>query len=157
MSLPDGVIDDYFTLATRVPAEELEEMRQQLQQRSVNPMELKKRLAREIVGQYYGPSAAEAAEQEFTHVIQKRTSDKVGVREEVTIGVQVPFSSLDSYGSDLMALLLAKGLVQSRGDARRLMSQGAIDVDGSPVSDFNVDLRPGTVIRVKHRFLRIVD
>jgi tyrosyl-tRNA synthetase len=158
MSLPDHLIEDYFTLVTRVPAEELEEIRQQLQERSVNPMELKKRLAREIVGQYYSPQEAEAAEAQFTRVIQKRTSDKVGVSEEVTIGVQVPFTSLDSYGSDLIALLVAKGLVQSRGDARRLMSQGAIDVDGHHVNDFDVDLRPGMVIRVgKHRFLRIVD
>jgi tyrosyl-tRNA synthetase len=163
MSLPDDVIDDYFTLATRVPAEELEEIRGQLQEPfpgRVNPMELKKRLAREIVGQYYGPAEAETAEREFTHVIQGKASlSATGtLRAEATIGQQVPFSSVRSCGNDLMILLLDRGLVQSKGEARRLLSQGAIDVDGRPISDFSVDLRPGTVIRVgKHRFLRIAD
>jgi len=158
MSLPDHLIVDYFTLVTRVPAEEVEEIGRQLQEHSVNPMELKKRLAREIVGQYHGPEAADAAEKRFTRVIQKRVSDTVALTEEATIGVQVPGSSVESYGNDLMALLLDRGLVQSKGEARRLMKQGAIDVDGQPISDFNIHLQPGMVIRVgKHRFLRIVD
>jgi len=158
MSLPDHLIVDYFTLVTRVPAEEVEEISRQLQERSVNPMDLKKRLAREIVGQYHGPEAAGQAGEQFTRVIQKRVSDGVGLTEEVSIGVQVPFSSLERYENDLMALLLDRGLVQSKGEARRLMKQGAIDVDGRPISDFSTHFRPGMVIRVgKHRFLRIVD
>jgi tyrosyl-tRNA synthetase len=72
MSLPDHLIVDYFTLVTRVPAEEVEEISRQLQERSVNPMELKKRLAREIVGQYHGPEAAGRAEEEFERVFQRR-------------------------------------------------------------------------------------
>ena len=74
MSLPDHLMLDYFTLVTRVPAEEVEEIGRQLQERSVNPMELKKRLAREIVGQYHGPEAAQRAEEQFTRVIQGRAS-----------------------------------------------------------------------------------
>jgi tyrosyl-tRNA synthetase len=156
MSLPDHLIVDYFTLVTRVPAEEVEEISRQLQERSVNPMDLKKRLAREIVSQYHGPEAAEAAGEQFARVIQKRVSGTVTLSGEVTIGREVPISSLESYGNDLMALLLDQGLVQSKGEARRLMKQGAIDVDGQPITDFNIAVRPGMVIRVgKHRFLRI--
>jgi tyrosyl-tRNA synthetase len=160
MSLPDHLIVDYFTLVTRVPAEEVEEISRQLQERSVNPMDLKKRLAREIVGQYHGPEAAESAEEQFTRVIQGRASlsGTATLRAEATIGLEVPVSSLESYGNDLMALLLDRGLVQSKGEARRLMKQGAIDVDGRPITDFSLPFRPGMVIRVgKHRFLRIVD
>jgi tyrosyl-tRNA synthetase len=158
MSLPDHLIVDYFTLVTRVPAEQVEEISRQLQERSVNPMELKKRLAREIVSQYHGPEAADAAEDQFTRVIQKRVSDTVALAEEVTIGLEVPISSLEGYGNDLMAVLLDQGLVKSKGEARRLMKQGAIDVDGQPITDFNIAVQPGSVIRVgKHRFLRIVD
>lgn len=157
MSLPDHLIADYFTLVTHVPVEELEEIRRQLQERSVNPMEVKKRLAREIVSQYYDREAAEGAEDRFTRVIQKKVSDSVTLTEELTIGVQVPFSTLEGYGNDVMTLLLDKGLVQSKGEARRLMKQGAIDVDGQTVSDFDIPVRPGMVIRVgKHRFLRIM-
>jgi len=158
MSLPDHLIVDYFTLVTRVPAEEVEEIRRQLQERSVNPMDLKKSLAREIVGQYHSPEEATRAGEQFIRVIQKRVSDTVALTEEVTIGLEVPISSLEGYGNDLMALLLDRGLVQSKGEARRLMKQGAIDVDGRPISDFDVAVQPGMVIRVgKHRFLRIVD
>jgi tyrosyl-tRNA synthetase len=157
MSLPDHLIVDYFTLVTRVPAEEVEEIGRQLQERSVNPMDLKKRLAREIVGQYHGPEAAEAAEEQFTRVIQKRVAETVALTDEVTIGLEVPISSLESYGNDLMALLLDRGLVKSKGEARRLMKQGAIDLDGRPITDFNIPVQCGMVIRVgKHRFLRIV-
>jgi tyrosyl-tRNA synthetase len=160
MSLPDHLIVDYFTLVTRVPAEEVEEIGRHLHERSVNPMDLKKRLAREIVSQYHGPEAAERAEEQFKNVIQGRGS-AVGTGlswAEATIGREVPISSLESYGNDLMAILLDRGLVQSKAEARRLMKQGAIDVDGRPISDFNLPFQPGMVIRVgKHRFLRIVD
>jgi tyrosyl-tRNA synthetase len=160
MSLPDGLIVDYFTLVTRVPAGEVEEIGRQLQERSVNPMDLKKRLAHEIVSQYHGPEAADRAEEQFTHVIQLRAtvSGTSTVRAELTIGREVAISSLESYGNDLMALLLHEGLVRSKGEARRLLKQGAIDVNGQPISDFSLPFRPGMVIRVgKHRFLRIVD
>jgi tyrosyl-tRNA synthetase len=158
MSLPDHLIVDYFTLVTRVPAEEVEEIGRQLQERSVNPMELKERLAFEIVSQYHGQDAATRAAQQFARVIRRRVSDRVALSEEVTIGLEVPISGLESYGNDLMALLLDRGLVQSKGEARRLMKQGAIDVDGRPISDFDIPFRVGMVIRVgKHRFLRIVE
>jgi len=123
-------------------------------------MELKKRLAREIVGQYHGPEAAERAEEQFAHVIQGRVTflGTGTLRAEATIGREVAISSLEEFGNDLMALLLRQGLIRSKGEARRLMKQGAIDVDGQPISDFSLPFRPGMVIRVgKHRFLRIVD
>jgi tyrosyl-tRNA synthetase len=72
MSLPDHLIEGYFTLVTRVPADELEEIRRQLRERSVNPMVLKKRLARDIVGQYHSVEAADAAKREFERVFQRR-------------------------------------------------------------------------------------
>ncbi len=59
MSLPDHVMIDYFTLVTAVPGEEIEEIRRQLASRSVNPMEIKKRLAREIVTDIHGAEAAQ--------------------------------------------------------------------------------------------------
>jgi tyrosyl-tRNA synthetase len=159
MSLPDHLIVDYFTLVTRVPAEEVEEIGRQLQERSVNPMDLKKRLAREIVGQYHGPEAAGQAEGHFAHLIQKRALETATIGFTAGTGaLEVTISNLESYGTDLMALLIDLGLVQSKGEARRLMKQGAIDVDGQPISDFSLPFRPGMRIRVgKHRFLRIVD
>ncbi len=121
MSLPDHLIVDYFTLVTRVPAEEVEEVRRQLQERSVNPMELKKRLAREIVGQYHSPEAAEEAEERF----YSRHSGKgkaLGRQPRCRSGSRLSdskcrFPAWPSYGNDLMALLLDQrpGPEQGRG------------------------------------------
>jgi tyrosyl-tRNA synthetase len=72
MSIPDSLIIDYFESVTDVPDEELEEFRQGLKDEIVNPMTLKKRLAREIVTQLYSQKAASEAEEHFVKVFQKR-------------------------------------------------------------------------------------
>jgi tyrosyl-tRNA synthetase len=72
MSITDDLIMDYFELLTDVSDEELDEFREQLKTETVNPMVLKKRLAREIVTQLYDPKAAGEAEEHFSRVFQKR-------------------------------------------------------------------------------------
>jgi tyrosyl-tRNA synthetase len=71
MSLPDDVMVDYFTLVTNVPGDEIEEIRGQPASPSVNPMDVKKRLAREIVGELHSAEAARAAEEAFASTIQR--------------------------------------------------------------------------------------
>ena len=72
MSLPDTLILDYFELLTDVEEEELEEMRHHLTRQAINPMELKKRLGREIVTQFHSAEAARQAQQHFERVFQRR-------------------------------------------------------------------------------------
>lgn len=72
MSIPDLLILDYFELVTDVPEEEIAEFKKQLKTHSINPMNLKKRLAHEIVRQFHGKQAADKAEKHFTQVFQKR-------------------------------------------------------------------------------------
>ena len=72
MSIPDTLIMSYFELVTDVPDEELGEFKEQLKAQSVNPMLLKKRLAREIVSQFHGAEAAQEAEEQFIKVVQKK-------------------------------------------------------------------------------------
>jgi len=159
MSLPDDVMIDYFTLATGVPGEEIEEIRQQLASRSVNPMDVKKRLAREIVTDLHGTKAAQQAEEHFTRTFQVHKvslGDSVGLTGSVSITLSVPMERVKRLG--LLKTLLVAGLVPSKSEGRRLLQQGAIDMDGQPMTSFEVELRAGSVIRVgKHRFLRIVD
>jgi tyrosyl-tRNA synthetase len=71
MSLPDDVMLDYFTLVTDVSADEIEEIRRQLASSAVNPMDIKKRLAREIVSDIHGAEAAQQAEESFARTIQR--------------------------------------------------------------------------------------
>ena len=152
MSIPDDVMMDYFTLVTDVPDEELAQMREQLVARAVNPMELKKRLAREIVGQYHGAEEAVRAEAEFERVFQ---------RGELPEEAPVLPMSIHADGTsrvDITVVLVSGKAAASRAEARRLLAQGAIEVDGQRVTDQQVIVRDGSLIRVgKHRFLRIVD
>jgi tyrosyl-tRNA synthetase len=133
MSIPDDLIMPYFELVTDVADEELSEFKQQLDAQSINPMVLKKRLAREIVTQF----------------------QKQGVPEEM------PEYPLPMAGSvsvrDLEVILVQSGTVDSRGEAKRLIAQNAVEVDGNKLSGDTVDFSPGTVIKVgKRRFLRLV-
>jgi tyrosyl-tRNA synthetase len=156
MSIPDDVMMDYFTLVTDVPEEELVEMREQLAARSVNPMKLKKRLAHDIVTQYHGAKAARAAEQGFTRVFQQREQPESV--EEITLP-KAAWEAGDAFPRVLPSLLKDLGVVASVSEGRRLVAQGAVELDGEKLALKNaLRPRPGMVIRVgKHRFLRIVD
>jgi tyrosyl-tRNA synthetase len=156
MSLPDAVMMDYFELVTDVRDEELAEMQEALRIRSTNPMELKMRLAREIVGQFHSPEAAREAEERFTKVFRKRE-----LPQEMQ-DLIIPKAVLDAgeIAPNLFPSLLKDlGVVPSTSEARRLISQGAVEIDGQRVaSEGAVSLRAGSIIRVgRHRFLRIVD
>jgi len=156
MSLPDAVMMDYFELVTDVSDEELVEMQEALRTRSVNPMELKMRLAREIVGQFHGPDRAREAEERFTKVFRKRE-----LPEEMQ-ELAVPRAVLEAgeiAPNLLPALLRELGVVSSTSEARRLVAQGAVEVDGRRIApDSAVRLQIGSIIRLgRHRFLRIVD
>jgi len=159
MSIPDSLIMDYFELATDVPSEEIAEFQVQLATRSVNPMNLKKQLAHEIVKQFHGKQAADEAEEDFTRVFQRR-----GVPEEIqTIEVgagAVPGSGehKTTVGRDITSILSEAGLVKSRSEAKRLLAQGAIEVDGERLSSSLVILKDGSIIKVgKRGFLKVVD
>lgn len=168
MSLPDHLIEDYFTLVTRVPTEDLAEIGRQLQARSVNPMELKKRLAREIVGQYYSSQEAQSAEAEFERVFQRREAPEAAAvqvpwrelpfTDLVAAGAPLPEALREKGAPVILATLVSRSLGISMSEARRLQAQGAIDVDGERSDAPTVNVKPGSVIRVgKHRFLRIVE
>ena len=167
MSLPDDVMIEYFTLVSDVSGDEIEEMGRQLAARSVNPMEIKKRLAREIVGELHGIEAAQEAEREFDVRHRQHRRDQVVTVPVATAGAvavlptlsstkTVPIEQVERLG--LLKTLLVAGIIPSKSEGRRLLQQGAIDVDGQPITSFEVELRVGSVIRVgKHQFLRIVD
>lgn len=148
MSIPDTLIVEYSTLLTDLPMEEVEEMRRALETRSENPMTLKKRIARAIVAGLHGDAPALEAEEAFTRTFQRR---------ELPTDVPEFELSGDPQQSDLLDILKNAGLVGSKSEGRRLLGQGAIEVDGRPVFEPIVSLPNGSLIRVgKHRFLRII-
>jgi len=154
MSIPDGLIIDYLELVTDVPDEEIAEFKEQMASQSVNPMVVKKRLAYEIVAQFHGARAAREAEGYFAKVFQKREAPEGGV----TIKVPTATVSITGIPPTITAELTKVGLTKSRSEARRLLAQGAIEVDGKPVTeDIDVStLKPGSIIKVgKRRFAKI--
>jgi tyrosyl-tRNA synthetase len=158
MSIPDHLIVDYFELVTDVPEEEITEFKEQLKTRSVNPMNLKKRLAHEIVRQFHDKQAADEAQEHFTQVFQKREIPKETHTVELR-GVSRPSGKLEiEVQRDITSLLVEAGLAKSRSEANRLLAQGAIEVDGEKVSTSLVSLKDGSIIKVgKRRFLRMID
>jgi len=158
MSIPDPLIMDYFELVTDVPEEEIAEFKKQLKTRSVNPMNLKKRLAHEIVRQFHGKQAADEAQEHFTQVFQKRKIPKETRTVELH-DISRPSGKLEiEVQRDITSLIVETGLAKSRSEANRLLAQGAIEVDGEKVSTSLVSLKDGSVIKVgKRRFLKMVD
>jgi tyrosyl-tRNA synthetase len=152
MSLPDSLIDDYFTLVTDVPEDEMREIREALASRSQNPRDLKLRLAREIVSQFHSPAAAAAAEERFLRTFSYRELPQ-DVPE-----FALPFGAGAETEVDLLDVVVAAGAAPSRSEARRLLQQGAIEADGARVANPRLTVRPGTILRIgKHRFLRLTN
>ena len=150
MSLPDGLMMQYFEYVTDVPDRELNEMRLSLEEQSVNPMELKKRLAREITSQFHGGEETTKAEEHFERVVQRKE-----LPEKVE---EYPLSLVIQGGSSTSDVLVTTLLASSRREAKRLISQGAVEVDGQRIDSEDVELRVGSVIRVgRRRFIKIVD
>ncbi len=159
MSLPDHVMLDYFTLVTDVPEAEIEEMRRRLVERSVNPMDVKKRLAGEIVSEIHGPDAASKAESSFERTFQRKDVNVEAATAEANAEPPAPTVTATQIRQvGLLQLLVSAQIVSSKSEGRRLLREGAIDVDERPIDSFDVEVPAGARIRVgKHRFLRVVD
>ena len=146
MSITDSLIMDYFELVTDVPDEELEEFRQQLNSDRVNPMLLKKRLAREIVTQLYGEKDATEAEGHFVKVFQRRE-----------VPDEMPIAETAEKFLDLRQLLKSNGLVGSTSEAGRLINQGALKIDGNKITTYKSEVNNGSIIQLgKRSWLKII-
>ncbi len=163
MSIPDSALLDYLELATDIGDEELAFIRKQLEERSVNPMEIKKRLAREIVAQFHEEAAAQEAEAEWVRVFSDRKLPEILWRDLpfadlITIGISVAEVLREKGAPVMAATLVAMVAGVSMSEARRLLQQGAVEIDGQRVSKGIVNVKPGSTIRVgKHTFFRVVD
>lgn len=147
MSIPDSLITRYFELVTRVPMEEITEIETAIKSGRMNPRDAKMRLAREIVRMYHGQEEAYRAEERFKLVFQQREiPDDI---EEFTISTNPIWVG---------KLLVETGLCPSTSEAKRMVKQGAVKVDGKRIEDedANLALEDGQVIQVgKRRFVRI--
>jgi tyrosyl-tRNA synthetase len=149
MSINDGMIIPYLELLTDVPDEEISHFSAAMAGGKLNPMTVKKRLAHELVRDFWSVKDAEEAAEEFARTVQHKE-----VPEELPT-FNVP------AGSDaaLSAELVRAGLAKSRAEARRLMQQNAVEIDGKSITeDITIDkVAGGSIIKVgKRRFIRII-
>jgi tyrosyl-tRNA synthetase len=149
LSVPDRLIPDYFLLATELSGDEVAEVRRQLETNAVNPRDLKRRLARELVTLYHDAAAARAAEEEF---------DRIFVKKDLPDEIPEMEVRPENGAIGIIRLLTETGLAASNSDARRLIEQGGVSVDGKRIDSqlAVVELSNGVVLKVgKRKFVRV--
>lgn len=152
MSISDEMMPDYFELCTDVPLDEIDRMKRDLTSQSAHPMDIKKRLAREIVTIYHSADAAAEAQAEFERVFSQRETPQ-DMPE-----VRLTGADMEEGAVWIVKLLVDAGMSPSNSEARRLVQQGAVTLDGEKVDDPFAKITPadGQVLRAgKLRFARL--
>jgi len=146
MSIPDSLIMNYFCYATTLDPDDLEAVKQELAS-DINPMIIKKRLAREIVSLYHGPCEALAAQEAFEKLFSQKETPE-----------DIPEFATSESSMRLVKLLVDSGLCSGSGEAKRLITGGGVSIDGTKISSFDasVELADGAIIRAgKRKFIKI--
>ncbi|MCL5102947.1 MAG: tyrosine--tRNA ligase [Armatimonadetes bacterium] len=152
MSITDEMMPTYFELCTDVPLEEIERIKAGLASGKAHPMDVKKRLGREIVAIYHSREAAAEAQAEFERVFSQR---------EVPVDMpEVHLAAEDLEVGRIRAVrLLAKAeMASTNSEARRLIQQGGVTIDGEKITDPSaaIEVKDGKILRVgKLKFARI--
>jgi len=164
MSLPDELIVPYFEYLTDAPQEELTAFFSDLAAGSINPMDMKKRLAREITAQFHESTAADAAQENFERVVQRRD-----LPEEIPEFTEPSLApSFDGESRRLSNIIVDAGLATSAAEAKRLINQGAVQLITESAGDsrtFERDdqasglgLEHRSVLKVgRRRFVRLIN
>jgi tyrosyl-tRNA synthetase len=140
MSVPDALVRDYFTLTTQVAEDEI------ATRLAGHPRDAKVALGRALVTRYHGAAAADAAAERFRRIF----SEKQAPEEMPDLGV--------APGASILDVVMKAGFAKSKGEARRLVEQGGVTIDGRKITDINatVTAAGGEVLRVgKLQFARL--
>ncbi len=146
MSISDDLMPEYYRLATSLSTSEVNAILEQIESNNIHPRDAKMRLAREIVSLYHGHSKAEEAEKQFKQVFQKK---------------EMP-SEMDAFSynapAGIVKVMVESGLASSKSEARRLIQQNGVKIDGETVGSTDLELtdKKEQVIQVgKRRFARV--
>jgi tyrosyl-tRNA synthetase len=149
MSIPDSMLETYLLLVTDLSEVEVEERVRGVESGAVNPSKVKRELGRDVVSQYHGAAAADEAEAAFDRIfVERRTPEEM---PELIVAA----------GSERLIDCIVRGqLAASLGEARRLVRQGAVQLDGERVQEEGLLLRGAAgesrTLRVgKRRFARL--
>ncbi|MDQ3991641.1 MAG: tyrosine--tRNA ligase [Actinomycetota bacterium] len=154
MSIPDEVMAEWFRLCTGLGPDEVDAVERGLADGTLHPGEQKRRLAREIVRLYHGEEAAGEAEDRFDRVFRAHE-----IPDDVPEAA-VPSEAVEGGRVYLPKVLVATGLASSNSEARRLLEQGGVRLDGEQITDPNAEVSAadlaGKVLQVgRRRFVRL--
>jgi tyrosyl-tRNA synthetase len=134
MRIPDTVLPEYLRLTTDLDPAEADRLADKAAAGGPAARDVKRRLAREVVALYHGPEAAAGAKAAFDAGVQARAGVATGTADALDARVvAIPETAVRDGQVWVIALLADAGLVASRGEARRLVAQGAVRLDGRPV------------------------
>jgi len=150
LSIPDSLIYNYFELATDISNKDLADIRKQLNDENINPRNLKRKLARTLVEMYHSKEAAFEAEDKF---------DKIFIKKEIPDDIPEFEMKNDSKEIGILDLILQVNFAPSKGEARRLITQGGVSLDGEKIEDITttIKLKKESILRVgKRKFIKII-
>ena len=146
MSMKDEQIDEYFEIATRLPNEEIENIKKS----SNNPRDIKAVLAKEIVRMYHGENEAKKAEEEFNKVFRNKE-----------LPSDIPIFETDKEGYFMLGLLRDTHMAVSKNEAKRLVEGGGVEIQIGDKKEKVVDwkkpvsITDGMIIKVGRKFVKI--
>ncbi len=145
MSIPDTLIVKYYELLTDVENDEIKEIHDSLENNSVNPRDLKLKLAHTITEEYHGKEMADKAQEAFINVVSNK-----GIPDDIQ-----EYNLLES--KNILDLLLELSFIQSKGEGKRLIQGGGVKFDGEKISEptFLVE-KAGIIQAGKRKFVKIV-
>ncbi|MDA9841622.1 tyrosine--tRNA ligase [Candidatus Marinimicrobia bacterium] len=147
MSINDSMITKYYKLAVFAEKEKVLSIEEQLKDSSINPRDIKRDLAKDLVERYYDKETALEAEQAF---------DQIFVKKSIPDDMPIFQVKIDS---NILDILLSEKLIASKAEGKRLIGQNAIKIDGEVCSDIGYVVSKGCgelIVKIgKRRFLKI--
>ena len=139
LSIPDSLIYNYYELATDIPNESLKEIKSKLDSSDINPRDIKRALARTLVEKYH-------------------SADKVFIKKEIPDEIpEYKLGNNSEYG--ILDLIVTVNFAPSKGEARRLVAQGGVSIDGEKIDDIGarIKINNGSILKVgKRKFIKFI-
>lgn len=140
LSMSDELMFRYYELLSDLALEEIQQLKQDMEQGKVHPKAVKVQLGKELVARFHDQEAADAAEKNFEQIFKRHE-----------LPDEIPEKHLTVKGDAiwLPKLLLEAGLVQSTSDGRRMVKQNAVSVNGDKVADVNAEIPTDAEVLLK--------
>jgi len=147
MSMKDELMFDYYRLCTDLPEEEIQDMEEKVKSGKINPRDVKTKLAFLIVQTFWGEKKAKFAQEEFERVFKNKQ-----------VPSQIPKFFCPKTEYLLLDLIFGMRLVPSKSEAKRVIKQGGVKIDGNVIKDpkYPVKVKEGMIVQVgKRKFAKL--